>query len=1484
MATNFSAGTADVEIGPNFENFVKELRADLDTVRAELGVEINPDFTNFTRQLQDYLDAVVASLAVEINPDLTNFATDLQTRLSLIAAALGVTIEPDTTGFATDLDAKLNAIHASFDVEINPDTTDFAAELALKLAIIHQAFNVHVGVDQSSLDNLETLIRAKLAAMDLHVDVRVGADTRVAADELALLKAAYREMTMRVDADTSAAAAQIGALNRIPVTANVGANTGRGSSIGRQAGDALLPNVAALGLAQLPAAAAAVTSIGVGIQQISQGALLLPGIFAAAGAGIGTLVVGLHGVKDAFKDGKAGADAYAGLSADGQRLVDTIKRAGPEVALLRKETQNITLSGLAEGTEHLLSQQLPAVKRGMGVVAGEMNTGFKTVLGELGSDQSVSFVDRIFGNTAQSAHALNGAIVPIINSIRTVGGTGSDFLPRLADGFVRATTTLDAFLTRSEQSGDLAKWMREGVEAGRDLFSILGNIGSIVASVLRAGKGDGEGFLNTVDRLTERWSAFLKSDEGQSKMAAFLGEGREQLGNWLPVLQSGGSLLKSLYEASQAWSGILLPFLSAAASLLGQHDTILKTVLISYLAYRTLSPIFSMIQSGWASAQAAVNRYNTAQAAASGAGAGAMRSSLSGLGAALGSGGIFGIALVGAAIGLSALAQKHQEAKQAAEEQRAKLAELGQTLDEVTGKATQQTIAKAAEQLGEGGFLERAKTLGIDTQEFTRASVGVDPGAKDEINRRVTQIILEQGSGGGVWNRAKTTGLDDTTIAQALQGVPGAVDQYAAALNTAQAALSKTGSKEVLPDLAALKASLNDIGESAATLGGQMNNANSEVAKLGQQRAAVDQAANGLHELSEQGKADFAELGIAIDKVTVGDHTIYINALTEEQEAKLKELGRTVEKLPDGTYKITLDDAAARIQIRELTKPETKTITITAGTPAAAGQDIPYQAPDSVPRDAQGNRLPGRALGGPILGGVAGVDSVPILAMPGEHMLDVGDVDRLGGQEGVYRFRAALKAGLVRPMKAGGAVGWTDRNEIDLQQAINAVEKAKQSRQALEGKKGTDDIDRTEADLKIEELELKVRNLEAKKAGGGKAGGEILPQAELPGRRSSADLDKEDADASVDEANTKRNKVYSNPASTPEEKSAADRDLIRAQNRREETYKSSKSGSSDGSVPEVSLPGIAASAAGILAEGLLSALGLENSVLSGNNVYTRGLNTALTYYMGKGSDKIGTGGVGDYSYVPKNLPQAESESSSSSSSSSGSGSGGTKSADEYDSAGGAEQWRPTFATVLSTLDMPASWLDVGLVQLKFESNGNPKAINLSDSNAAKGTPSKGLMQVIDPTFAANRSELYPDDIWDPSANIASALRYTVGRYGSPLNIWGKGTGYRDGGWIQGIGGPRDDLNQIWASPEEFMVSAGPARAWAPQLEAINAGLPMPLPALPMGMTPRGGDSTTVNRDHGVHFHGDMQVMDPRELIREQDRWASLQAQGNLVTY
>ena len=120
-----------------------------------------------------------------------------------------------------------------------------------------------------------------------------------------------------------------------------------------------------------------------------------------------------------------------------------------------------------------------------------------------------------------------------------------------------------------------------------------------------------------------------------------------------------------------------------------------------------------------------------------------------------------------------------------------------------------------------------------------------------------------------------------------------------------------------------------------------------------------------------------------------------------------------------------------------------------------------------------------------------------------------------------------------------------------------------------------------------------------------------------------------------------------------------------------------------------------------------------------------------------------------------------------------------------DSVGGSgvERWRNVAIRALKmTGQYSTANLNALLNQMRTESNGNPKAINLWDPNAMKGTPSKGLMQVIDPTFKAYAMPGFNSNIYDPLSNILASIRYALSRYGSLTNAY-RGVGYENGGII-----------------------------------------------------------------------------------------------------
>lgn len=122
----------------------------------------------------------------------------------------------------------------------------------------------------------------------------------------------------------------------------------------------------------------------------------------------------------------------------------------------------------------------------------------------------------------------------------------------------------------------------------------------------------------------------------------------------------------------------------------------------------------------------------------------------------------------------------------------------------------------------------------------------------------------------------------------------------------------------------------------------------------------------------------------------------------------------------------------------------------------------------------------------------------------------------------------------------------------------------------------------------------------------------------------------------------------------------------------------------------------------------------------------------------------------------------------------------TQSSVNYSPSAGVEQWR-TLAK--KALQMEGQYSDANLerllYQMQTESGGNPNAVNNWDINAINGTPSKGLMQVIDPTFRAYARPGFDSNVWDPLSNMLASIRYAVSRYGSLAAAY-RGVGYEEG--------------------------------------------------------------------------------------------------------
>jgi len=165
----------------------------------------------------------------------------------------------------------------------------------------------------------------------------------------------------------------------------------------------------------------------------------------------------------------------------------------------------------------------------------------------------------------------------------------------------------------------------------------------------------------------------------------------------------------------------------------------------------------------------------------------------------------------------------------------------------------------------------------------------------------------------------------------------------------------------------------------------------------------------------------------------------------------------------------------------------------------------------------------------------------------------------------------------------------------------------------------------------------------------------------------------------------------------------------------------------------------------------------------------------------------------------------------------------------FDGLSGNKNVQAWIASAVRITGVPTSWIKPLVTIAMKESGGNPRAINLWDSNAKAGRASRGLMQTIPSTFNAYKLPGL-DDIWNPIHNAVAAIRYIKARYGTVFNVPGiknlakglryvgyaKGTNYHPGGLAM-VGEEGEELAYI---PRKGLALVG---VGGPTLMRLPAG-------------------------------------------------------------
>lgn len=118
---------------------------------------------------------------------------------------------------------------------------------------------------------------------------------------------------------------------------------------------------------------------------------------------------------------------------------------------------------------------------------------------------------------------------------------------------------------------------------------------------------------------------------------------------------------------------------------------------------------------------------------------------------------------------------------------------------------------------------------------------------------------------------------------------------------------------------------------------------------------------------------------------------------------------------------------------------------------------------------------------------------------------------------------------------------------------------------------------------------------------------------------------------------------------------------------------------------------------------------------------------------------------------------------------------------------GVQRWKPYVIQALKANGFDASAYQVAawMRVIQRESNGNPNAINLWDSNAKAGIPSMGLVQTIGPTFNAYKFPGH-NDVYNGYDDLLAGIHYMKAIYGSGSSAFARVSGpegYANGGLI-----------------------------------------------------------------------------------------------------
>lgn len=484
---------------------LEALRKKIQQIKSEVKVNANLSEEQ-KKKLEERLDNIRTAVTLSTRPgDLAKLKRDVERAAGDVKAGLTV----NERSFR-QFQARLNKLKADVPVgvKLDPGAT---AELRKRIEAIKADVDVHAKLSEEQ----KKKIKHELNKLDGKATVNADLDDGKARFDLRrLTHSRWVDINVRLGkASMARVAAQLKALSGGNVFESIGRNLNdflrnldtaavKMGTVSTLIGSAVSVIGAGLGV---------FSSISVGLAKSTPALLALPGIFGAAAAGAGVLIVALKDAKTVLEDlGPAFTNLQTQISG----------AYWEQAAQPIRDFANVAIQELSPALQSIASNLGSMTAAIAGAASGHI-AGFQ---------QSLAYLSQALAIGSTGAASFT-------NGILTMGEVGAKFLPSIAQWANNLAASFEQWATKAAASGQMEESIRRAAQAFGTLKDITVDLGGIIGGLFTAmanGSAPIDSIADALDKankavngpLFQATLSNLFSSMGQAASSAFQGVGK----------------------------------------------------------------------------------------------------------------------------------------------------------------------------------------------------------------------------------------------------------------------------------------------------------------------------------------------------------------------------------------------------------------------------------------------------------------------------------------------------------------------------------------------------------------------------------------------------------------------------------------------------------------------------------------------------------------------------------------------------------------------------------------------------------------------------------------------------------------------------------------------------------------------------------------------------------------------------------------------